>query len=68
MCDFCEEYRYGTIQKEQNNGSFLTEIGVKMCTYKYRNGNKDCIPSSIIGRIHPLNFCPVCGNKLTSEE
>lgn len=65
MCEFCEDYQYRVIQAEQDQNLYLTEIGVKICIYKYRDGNRNCIPSRLISKIFPLNFCPICGQKLS---
>ena len=68
MCDFCEEYKHIDIEARQNEEHVITEIGVKMIVYKKKRNNPGIPPSSTLGRIHALNYCPVCGHNFALED
>ncbi len=67
-CDFCKEYRYANIEVRQNEEHVITEIGVKLIIYRKKKNNPGIPPGFTLGRIHALNYCPMCGHNFAVDE
>ena len=74
MCKFCEDYNF---QKQMNrdlnkkyNCKSYHKIKVKMVDYLYTKGRdyRKAKPSTCTFGRYDINFCPVCGKKLSRKK
>lgn len=64
MCEFCEQYEYlkeEAKERKKENG-INTYFKVRLFEYRVQNRIRK---SGTNGRLMKLNYCPVCGRKLS---